>query len=105
MIEPITPEEAFKQRNKDVLDGIILVFNELIVKHLINGVAEIRESDISDKINNINCCSKNKGIPIYYGHWSGVVDTYKEKGWYVTYDASNLNQYDPIFIFKVSNEL
>ena len=99
MTEPITPKQALAQVDTTIPDGVFEAFNELIVKHLRNGVATFKQKDVAKLI------AKKTGESqrdIFDNGWLDVEESYRKMGWKVSYDKPGLHEtYEPTFEFSV----
>lgn len=88
MSKPIRPEEVGNNDDIGVPDDIIDAVNELIKRHMVNGVSEFHADDISE------LCPKLLISVTEVELWNRVEQIYSESNW-----AVNYNQEDNIFRF------
>ena len=100
-VKPITPIEAIDRKN--VPDGVIESFNELIIEKISQGTAEILQEDIIERIISKGLATKENRKDILTKRWLDVENIYKKEGWTVTYDRPAYDEsYEPSFTFRAN---
>ena len=96
-MKPITPDEVTEGKLKYMPPEVIKVFNELISKHYLNGVAVVPQGEIVGRLSNIGFSRTT----IFENNLLDVEPLYEAAGWNVTYDKPGYNEtYEASFTFR-----
>lgn len=96
MTEPIKPNDVLLISKPD---QIIEVFNKLIIENWDGGQAIVKQKEAAERIaKRVNITSKD----VYEKKYLDIEESYKQKGWRVTYNKPGYNEhpYDPYFCFS-----
>ena len=96
-MKPITPRQALKDKVTVLPDGVIKVFNFLIVSNLADGEACISQKEAVTALVKEGF-TRNE---IFKKGWLDIEDIYRAAGWEVEYDKPGYNEtYEPTFTFS-----
>jgi len=96
---PISPSDIAAAKAEFIPNCVFDAFNELIAKNYTNGRAKVEQSDVKSLL------AANMGESWMEDNFSfnmlNVEESYREKGWSVTYDKPAYNEsYSASFLFK-----
>jgi len=99
MVNPITPEQAIKQKDASIPDFVIEEFNKQIIENLSVGrrivTSTFRQEDVEKAIR--ERCEAGQ----FKYRWLDVEDMYRNCGWKVEYDKPGYNEsYPATFTFS-----
>jgi hypothetical protein len=99
VVKPITPEEAVANKQQQIPEAVIKVFNDLIVENLVNGTATVQQKVAVDAIlSKLNVSSD----VIFKKGWLNVEPLFRAAGWEVKYDKPCYNEsFEAYFEFTV----
>jgi len=99
MTSPIRPEEAPGRKLAQIPDGVIDVFNYLIVMNLSGNCATFTQADVVSLLVARGIIHSEQQAFDY--HLLDVEPVYREIGWEVTYDKPGWNEsYPATFTFR-----
>lgn len=84
MGKPITPNTATEFKKKQMPEGVIDAFNELIAKRWNGSTSKVMQNEVIDLI--IEKVPKATRRKIFDNHWLDVEDIFRQEGWKVSYD-------------------
>lgn len=104
MKKPISPALAEKLKKKEQLvnipEQVFEAFNELIIKNLSGGTANVLQKEVACLITDkMNLKNQNE---IYPNGWFDIEEHYRKIGWSVSYNKPGYcdELFDPYFEFK-----
>ena len=96
---PISPGEVVEFQNQMIPEEVFVVFNGLLSCNLRNGRAKVLQCDVLQALTDQGM---NKA-EIFKKHWLDVEESYRAKGWQVTYDSPvgyAGESFEPYFEFR-----
>lgn len=96
--KPINPSEAQALKDKNIPDGVIEVFNEMLVEKLSEGTATLNQGELVSRIMAKMGCERQT---IFDNHWLDVEGIFQREGWSVEYDKPAWDEnYEAHFKFR-----
>lgn len=98
-MKPVTPNQVTEFKKKQMPEGVIEAFNELIAKRWNGSTSTIMQDEIIDLI--VEKVPRATRRKIFDNHWLDVEDIFREEGWKVSYDKPGYNEtYEASFKFS-----
>ncbi len=94
-VQPISPEQAKREKLESIPDEVIKVVNDLIVSNFKDGHATVYLREVYQKLKDQGFRTEN------IKKWLDFEDLYRKMGWKVEYDQPGYNEsYDAHFKFS-----
>lgn len=90
MVNPVSPEQVVELKKKQIPDGVIEAFNEIIAKNWNGHSSTVLQDEVVEAI--IEKVPRATRRKVFDNHWLDVEDIFRSEGWKVEYDKPGYNE-------------